>query len=442
LNADIFEPHSDKQFELIQSDYGLTVAGTGTQWGKSQGGSLWFKRQMWRFTDRQDNFLMIAPTFKIMNQSMMPYFLGYLRGYGRQNKAESLFEMHDGRIVYFRTETDPDSIVGIPKVRAYWGDEAGKFSLYFWENIQARAAAVGALGLLTTSPYSRNWLYRQIIRPKHDSPNALPHIKLIQAASWENPYHTLHDPEKRRLLRLQMDPRRFDMLFGGEWGHMAGRVYDCFDEDANICEAFKLPPGTLFYGGIDWGHTEPFVIVIRAITPNKEHYQVAEFYKMGMTVPAQMLIARQLMQIWGVKRFYAGHERPENIELFCQNGIPTEGVPEKSIQPGTDLHYELIATRKYKVFKDTSVYSLDEYESYHYPEPEELGPDDDAEDQSPVGQHDHCMSANRFITLRTYKTNLKPFARSSDSAQETQRNRLARLMRPTRRKGTKTENWS
>lgn len=44
------------------------------------------------------------------------------------------FRMHGGGTCWFRTETDPDSIVGIPRVRHIWGDEAGKYRLYFWEN--------------------------------------------------------------------------------------------------------------------------------------------------------------------------------------------------------------------------------------------------------------------------------------------------------------------
>jgi hypothetical protein len=205
----------------------------------------------------------------------------------------------------------------------------------------------------------------------------------------------------------QMDPRRFEMLFGGEWGQQAGLVYNCFDEDENICAPLKLPPGTTFFGGIDWGFTEPFVIVVRAITPEGLHYQVSEFYKTGLNILQQVDIARQKMHTFGIKTFFCGHERPENILLFNQKGIPSVAVPERNIQVGTDLHYELIKTRKYKLFEGSSPHTRDEYEVYHYPEPEELKVDDDAKEQSPVGQNDHCMSANRFVTLRTYRSTLK-----------------------------------
>lgn len=443
-----FTPHSQKQEDLILSDTDLTISGTGTQWGKSLSGSIWIKRQIHTYTDREDSFLLMAPTYKIMNQSMEPYFLRVMEGCGKYHKSESLFEMSDRRKVYLRTETDPDSIVGIPRVRAYWLDEANKVSLYFHENIQSRAASIGARGLYTTSPYSRNWLYKDYIKPSERC--ELPGVKLIRAASWENPYHSLANPECRQKMMATMDPRRFEMLFGGEWGKQAGLVYDCWDDDQNQIESFRLPNGTIFVGGIDWGHTEPFVFVVRAITPDNMHYQVSEFYKTGMTVPDQMEIVKRKCQTFGVKRVFCGHERPENIMLFVQNGIPASGVPEKDIQVGTDLHYELIKTRRYKIFatqgKTTSPYTLDEMESYHYPEPEDLKPDDDSADQKPVGQNDHCMSANRFVTLKTYKSGQKnrpyvPEDGTNKPTNEDQEAKFKRLMRNRRYKNQHTETW-
>lgn len=430
-----FIPHSEKQEKLIISDADLTIAGTGTQWGKSIAGAIWMKRMIHLNEKKEDNFLLMSPTYKIMQQSILPYFLQVTAGLGAYSKTDAIFEFWDKRRAYFRTETDPDSIVGIPNVRAYWLDEAGKVSLYFHQNIQARAAAVGAKGLYTTSPYSRNWIYKNYIKPKEQG--LLPEVAFIQAASWERSTHTLHDPEKRRQMRSQMDPRRFEMIFGGTWGQQAGLVYDCFDETANVVPEVRLPNGTLFYAGVDWGHTEPFVIVVRAITPDQSHFQVSEFYKTGMTVPAQLEVAKQKMAVYNIKQFFCGHERPENILLFNQNGLPAVPVAEKDIQVGTDLHYEMIKTRRYQVFQGSSPYTLDEYETYHYPEPEDLKPDQDSSDQLPVGQNDHCMSANRFVTLRTYRSGLrlKPFTPEDNSSEraETQEARLRRLMKPKSR---------
>lgn len=399
------------------------------------------KRQIHTYTEKTDNFIIAAPSYKILQQSIIPYFLTFMEGHGKYSSSDAVFKTRSGGTAYFRTETDPDSIVGIPNVKAGWLDEAGKLRLYFWENYRARAAGKGAKTLLTTSPYSRNWLYKDLIKPCIDG--ELPKVKLIQAASWENPHHTLSDPEKRAEIRSQMDPRRFDMLFGGLWGQMAGLVFDCFDEDKHIVEPFALPQGTTYIGGVDWGYTEPFVHVVRAITPDGRHYQVSEFYKTAMTPHRCLDLIAEKTKIFGIKRHWCGHEQPGLIQELNNRGIASQGA-DFDITRGNGLHYQLIASGKYKVFKNSSPHTLDEYSTYHYPDPKDLKPDQDSKELKPVGQYDHAMSANRFISIQEFRSDLKHTPKSPGGDGLTQNEdvskRLERLKRKPR--SDQSERWS
>lgn len=392
---------SEKQARAIECNKRILLVAAGTQYSKTTIGAIRMKLANCRHTDPSDAFIITAPTYKILQQSTLPPYLRLMDGWGKYEKKDEVFRLFTGGSVYFRTETDPDSIVGITNVRHIWGDECGKYRLYFWENMQARADFRRATIDLTTSPYSLNWVYKELIKPfkagkrQHD-------LEVIQAASWENPYHSLADPIKREQVRSTMSEHRFLSLYGGEWSKMVGLVYDCFDEDQNQIEPFDLPIGTKFYGGIDWGYTHPFVLLIRAITPDGRHYQVSEFYKTGLTVPDQMKIAKQKAQVFGVECFYAGPDRPENIAFFNANGVTTQPA-NNDVQTGIGLHYELIKTRQFKIFKGSSPHSLDEYEVYHYPEPEDLGPDENAKDPNPVDQQNDCCDAARYLTIMTYK---------------------------------------
>lgn len=335
---------------------------------------------------------------------MLPYFLHYMRGLGEYNSSDAVFKLYTGASVYCRTGTDPDSVVGIPKVRAIWGDEAGKFTLYFWENIQARADAVGARVLLTTSPYSLNWLYKDILKPYKNGKR--PDVKVIEAASWENPYHSLHDPVKREKRRSEMDPRRFDMIFGGQFGRMQGLVYDCWDDFENIVDAFQLPVGTQYFGGIDWGFTDPFVFKVRAITPDGMHYGISEFYKTGLIEDDMVKAVLQKCQTFPIKTIFCDPSQPGHIEAlnraFGRFKISSSAVgAENDIRSGIDAHYNLIRQRRYKEFRDACPLSIDERENYHYPEPEDLGPDDDRKEQLPVDQYNHTMDVDRYLTAGT-----------------------------------------
>lgn len=388
--SDLFKCHSSKQIQAITSNAPITALITGIQWGKSSSGAVWLKRKIYEDYNPNKNFIITAPTYKIMNQSTIPAFLKHMEGFGELKKQEAVFEEYGGCKIYLRTGTEPDSVVGITDVYAIWGDEAGKYGKYFWENIQGRSSFKQAPIMLTTTPYSMNWLYSDIFKKADDK-----EIKLITADSIENPHFPQAEYDRKK---LSMDPRRFKMMYQGSFDKMHGRVYDCFSDKENIIDAFQLPIGTQYFGGIDWGYTDPFVIKVRAITPEGMHYAVSEFYKTGMTLTDMVIVAKQKQATFGIKMFYADPSQPGYIEEFNRNGITTTGA-ENDIRVGIDRHYELIRTRKYKVFKNLNPYTLDEYETYHYPEPEDLGPDDNSKDSLPVDQANHTMDTERYITM-------------------------------------------
>jgi len=400
-NEYIFNPHCKKQEEIIFSDKTLTILGTGVQFGKTLAGALWLKRYLHTYCNKSDNFIICAPTYKILKQSTLPHFLKVMEGYGEYKNKDDIFVMHNGGTVFCRTNTQPDSVVGIPNTRAIWGDEAGLYSLYFWENMKGRQSTNNCPILLTTSPYTLNWIYKDIIRPISKGKEM--DVLLRQAASWENPYNSLANPVIREQQRNSMDPRRFEMLFGGAWGKMQGLVYDCWHDEENIVDPFIFPTGTRYFGGIDWGYTDPFVFKIRAITPDGYEYGISEFYKTMMTLPEQIEVVRRALQIWPVERIFCGTDQPGHIEEFNRNKLPAEGADttKGSIRRGIDLHYQIIKTRRYKEFRDACPYAQDERETYHYPEPDDLGPDDDTKEMNPVGAGDHCMDCDRYITLGT-----------------------------------------
>lgn len=354
---------------------------------------------MHKFTAPTDNFLFTAPTYKILQQATLPCFLRFMDGLGTYHKQDAYFEVHGGGKCWMRTGTDPDSIVGITDIRHVGCDEAGLYSLYFWENIQARAGMREAPIDLGTSPYSLNWVYKDIIRPKLKRSDALPHITYIKARSIDNPLFSRTYYER---MRETMDPRRFRAMFGGEWEKMDGLVYDCFDEENNTCFPFQLPAGTEYYAGVDWGTTAPFVIVIRAITPDGHHYQISETYVTGKGVLDFVQFAKQKMQAYPIKMFYCDPSAAGYILEFQRAGIPTTAA-DNDISTGIGLHYELIRSGRYKCFRGDNKYTIDEYETYHYPSQDEIKQDTDIEDDKPVKQSDHAMDANRYVTMATFK---------------------------------------
>lgn len=434
-----FKAHSELQERALFSEAKILALLTGIQYGKTTVGANRMKMAMHRHIRPDDNFLIISPTYKIMQQSTLPAFLNIMRN-GEYNKVDAMFKMAGGGICYMRTATDPDSMVGLTNVRHIWVDEAGKISLYAWQNIQARAAFRNCQIDLTSSPYTLNWIYKEIVRPILKDATSRPDVELIRASSVDNP----HFPKEEWIRnKATMDPRRFAMIFGGEWNKLEGLVYDCFDEDENQCDPIPLPQGTKYYGGIDWGYTEPFVLKVRAVLPNGYHYGISEVYKTGLTLPQLVDIAKQKKQTFGIERFYCDPSRPDCIEEFNRNGLPAIGA-NNSIRLGIDRHYELLKTRRLRYFRGLNPNTIDELETYHYPEPKEVKPHQDIKEQDPVGQNDHALDAEKYLSVELFNrggmTHI-PRASEGEKSKESQYDRINRLKRD-RDYGCQTEKWS
>lgn len=418
-----FKPHSEKQEDAIFSTSRITLAATGIQWGKTSVGALRTKIKIHQYTHPDDAFIITAPTYKVMKQSTLPAFLKLMKGYGRYNKVDAEFKVFNGGTVYMRTETDPDSVVGITNVRHIWGDEAGKYSLYFWENLQGRAAFGECNIDLTTSPYSLNWIFKDLIRPHNKSPFPESEFKYIKAASFENPYFPMAEYERQR---SKMDERRFRMMFGGEWERMEGLVYDCYEPKENIC-AWPETLADKVYAGIDWGYTEPFAMFIMGLYPNGQRIQMGEVKKARLTLTAIIDVCREKMTTFGIKHFYCGPDQPGYIQALNEAGIPASAA-DNSVKIGIAHVYELIKTRKLQYVDGQCIHTLDEVETYHYPDPKDIRPDRDIKDDSPVKQNDHMMDAKRYCIVSTLGAeNQRAPKQPGQPTAQTQAQRIARL---------------
>jgi PBSX family phage terminase large subunit len=428
--------HSEKQERLIFSDYDETYAITGIQWAKTTSGAWWMKRHMFEHTDPSDNFIIAAPTYKILQQSTLPAFLRIMDGFGEYKAGNAEFHMTGGGTCYMRTGTEPDSVVGITNVRGIWGDEAGKFSLYFWENLLARASFKRAHKLFTSTPYTMNWLNNRVLKPY--LAGQLDDTLIIRAKSCDNPHFPMEEYERRR---KTMEPRRFNAMYNGEFEKMQGLVYDCFDEDAHVVDPFQLPMGTKYYASVDWGTTHPFVLLVRGVTPANDHFQVSEFFQTGLTVMDMIQVAQRLKQVWGIQVFYCDPSQPGYIEEFNRNGLPALPA-DNDIRRGIDLQYSLIKEGKFKLFKGSSPHTIDGFNTYHYPEPDDLGPDDSSKEPNPVKQDDDAMDTVRYGTIMTYHSANKkaPHVPGLTKREESNESRIKRLKK-TKSGNRRTESW-
>lgn len=363
----------------------IVINAAGIQSGKTMTGSIWIHLRAMQ-CQAGDNLIIAAPTYKIISQASMPHFLKFAGPYGRLHKVDSVFKYHHGPIVYIRSLSDPNAMEGVTNVEGVWLDEGGLISRYAWENCLGRAAFREAKVMVTTTPYSLNWLYHLWKEWKGGERDD---VEFLQYSSVDNPYFPRSEFERQRRI---LDPIRFAMKYQGVFGKMEGLVFP----DVFFCKAIPMPPGTRYFAGVDWGYTNPFALVVRAVTPQGMHYRVDEFMKSRMDIEECVHVAEVKKGLYPIEAFICDPSAPMNIMKFNKAGLRAVKANNDIIH-GIDTHRNLIKTNRFAVFEECK-YAIDEYNSYHYPEEKDLGLNDDQKEQVPVAQNDHSIDADRYVS--------------------------------------------
>jgi len=376
------------QTQAWRSKKRVVVCAAGIQSGKTHVGPVW----LWRLICRNNldgNYILCAPTYKIIKQASLPKLLGFIKQFGTYKAGDGEFHVAGGKaIIYIRSLDNPEAMEGIPDVKGIWLDEGGMITRYAWENVEGRAARLQAQILVTTTPYALNWLfqlYEDIRRGVRDD------AEFVIWKSKDSPYFPDEEYERQKKI---LDPRRFMMKYDGVFGRMEGLVY----ENVMYVKPLPMPAGTKYYAGVDWGYTDPFAMVIRAVTPTGDHYQISEFYKTGMTINEIVDVCKARRDMFDIKAFVCDPSRPDSIETLCQEGLNAFGGVNQ-IALGIDKQRELIRLGKFYVIEDDNPHTIDEFSMYHYPEVKELKIDQDSKDQLPVDANNHLMDSLRYVNF-------------------------------------------
>lgn len=395
------------QERAVFSKKRITALISGIQGGKTRVGGLWMSRKIAMHDEPKNTFIVAGPNFKLMEKSTIPWMLSLLKGCGTYDRNKYRFNLNGGATLWFGSMTDNDSVEGATNVKGIWIDEAGKLRYQAWINLLARSSFSQCDIFLTTTPYALNWLYKEIYLPWQQGTRD--DIDVIQFRSCDNPYFPKEEYELQKKL---LDPRIFEMKYGGTFQRMAGLVYPELDERNYIENSLPSPQFYNYYAGVDIGFANPFAVVVRAIKKDgTQDIQVAEFYRSFLNPVERTEVIKQMHQVYKFKNIWVDSANPDDIALFVTAGLPAQPVNKAStagqgsIAFGIQLHQEIIKTKVYRIIPERNPHTLDEYSTYHYEET------DDTQEKSikeaPVKVKDHLMDANRYVTLMTIQERSK-----------------------------------
>ncbi len=237
------------------------------------------------------------------------------------NKTEHWVRLINGFEIIFRSTDNPDRLRG-PNVSLVYLDEASLMPKQAW------LISIGRLRerkdwrfWLTTTPKGLNWVYE--VFGKEDKDRAT-----IRVATHENPYlnrDTIAALEEQYV----GDFRRQELE--GEFVAFEGLVYPMFREDLHVTsgeEQYKY-----HVGGIDWGYTNPTVVLIAGVDSDDSIHVHYEFYRSHVTLDALIPELRQVTAKFGVERYWCDPSEPDHIRALQQAGIPADAA-DNAIVPG------------------------------------------------------------------------------------------------------------
>lgn len=348
--------------------------------------------------DRKNiSFLVTAPDYKTMAQSARVTFDKVFHNMGEMREGLGEFTLHDGRKIFLRTVVkNPWSVEGLPNCAFCWADEAGLYPRAAWVNIQSRLAIMAGKIILTTTPYGMPWFTKEIVNASKDSD--------VAYERWSSKDNPAFPDEEYERMRGKLSAKEFQRKFEGIDNKLEGLIFDDFGEN-NWCDLFEMPHGTQYYGGIDWGYDHPGAIVVRAFPKDGKCYTISIFKRSGLSTTQMVELIKSKQQMFGVRHWFCGHDRPDVISDLNMAGIRAsnyfDGDPEmRLVNAGNQAHNELIRTGKYKVFRKIDQWEdlEDEYLSYSW---KKKTMEDVSAVEKPNDINDDLMAAERYCTVGT-----------------------------------------
>lgn len=212
----------------------------------------------------------------------------------------------------------------------------------------------------------------------------------------------------------------------GKWAAAEGMVYEDWDTTVHVLNRSQLETLGIFhqgklhrsgvkhvYASVDWGFTNPGVILVWAIDSDERMYLIHEVYQTGKTVDQWWVPeAEKLKGEYDIERFVCDPSEPAYIAQFNAHGLRAIGA-ENDIVPGINLVqarlkpagdgrprlfiYENALKRRdetrAKAYKPFSV--LQEIDSYAWPKEKDGQPVKEV----PIKVDDHALDALRYMAL-------------------------------------------
>jgi len=430
-----YRPHP-KQRSFHKSKSKFRLLSTGVGFGKTAAGVTELLKQALK--SKPCIYVMVAPTYKMLTQVTIREFLKFcprelIKDYNRGRQVITLINDVEILGIAGDREDTIDRIRGL-SIGGGYGDEIALCPEYMHEILIARLRdANGCLRIwYTTTPKGFNWLHRIFVKKEDKKGNLYKNpedYEIFTGSTMDNP----HTPEeyKSTMLNTYVGVFKSQEIYGQFVG-FESCVYQSFRRDLHVVdigkmreewnEKYNIEEGEekeemfkSFVCGVDFGFTNPSVILKIGFDHDGRAYITKEFYQTKVTDKELAQIAAD--EFGEDVNYIADSANPGGIEEFKRVGLSCKGAKkfkgegeEGYVMSGIKYISSLLEPqedKKPRLYIDKScVNTIMEFENYRYPDSKDERP----LQERPLKVYDHAMDALRYALVKRVKELVFAFA--------------------------------
>lgn len=362
------------------------ICGLGA--GKTFSGCLESIRTVFQYP--KSSGVIVASTYRNLEDFVLPMIqeelwdtLGMPGGWDEHftmNKQSMVATCKNGSRIYFRSCERPKDLRG-PNLGWFYIDEASKVSQTVWNIMIGRLRKPPEKGWITTTPKGRNWIWEEFARRPRNN------FQFWTGATDENSHLTR---DYINSLKESYSGSFLAQEFYGEFVGWEGLVYPGIKLETHHAPAEEAI-GDYSIAGVDWGWTDPNVIVVGKVNEGRIH-QVDEFYKPKVHIDDLIEVAQDFKSKYNIRTFFCDSSRPEYLQAFRNAGLDAR-KGHKEIDPGIATVNRMIDRGLFRIDFNACPNTVNEFEQYAYEE-DDFGK---IRKDRPIDRNNHAMDALRYM---------------------------------------------
>ena len=380
----------DAQYNFVASDERFTAFVGGIGSGKTFAGCC---KALAQCKD-EGLGLVVAPTYPMLRDATLRTFMQVCDGAVKDfHKGEMRATVGQGEVL-FRSADDPERLRG-PNLSWGYIDEAALCHKMTWPIILGRLREAGKAGpcWITTTPKGRNWVWSEFVEKQRDG------YAIFRAATQDNPYLA---PEFVSDLQASYVGSFARQELSGEFVAFEGLVYEEFDREIHVQ---KAPDKFVqVVAGVDWGYTNPAVILVLGLDGDGRVWVIDEYYQRRQLIGEIAQAADELRRKWNVGYFLCDPSEPANLQQMSNAGLPVQRADNAVSEGIQRVKARLVDAgdgRRRLYIAPHCVNTIAEFESYVWKQQR----DGELKDE-PDKTNDHAMDALRYALMSVDKRRL------------------------------------